>query len=119
MDMVKSVRTFIGSRNFEESRSFYREWGFKEYRIGPTMSYFETGPQLGFYLQDYKVKDWIDNTMMFLEVEDLDAYWEYITTKNLADKFGIKIKPIQNERWGREFFVYDPAGILWHIGTFY
>ena len=117
--MIKSLRTFIGSTDFQQSRAFYREWGFEESVIGPTFSYFQTAPQQGFYLQDYKVKDWINNTMMFLEVEDLDAYWAYLETKNLAAKFkGVRLKPIQKDDWGREFFMYDPSGILWHIGSF-
>jgi len=117
--MVKSLRTFIGSNDFEVSRSFYRDWGFSETNLGPDMCYFEVSPQQGFYLQNYRVRDWIENTMMFLEVQDLDQYLEFLQAKGLVKKYpGVRIKPIQNDHWGREFFIYDPAGILWHIGKF-
>ncbi|MDQ3111085.1 MAG: glyoxalase, partial [Bacteroidota bacterium] len=27
-----------------------------------------------------------------------------------------KLVPIRNNDWGRECFVHDPSGILWHFG---
>ena len=27
---AKSIRSFIGAKNFEESRNFYHDWGFEE-----------------------------------------------------------------------------------------
>ena len=27
-------------------------------------------------------------------------------------------QPIRQEVWGKEGFVHDPSGILWHIGEF-
>ena len=54
----KSIRPFIGSENFEISRSFYRDLGFEETVLFPNMSVFVSG-SLAFYLQDAYVKDWI------------------------------------------------------------
>ena len=61
---AKSIRPFIGARNFEVSRNFYRDLGFEESVLSHNMSYFRTD-RLGFYLQDAYVKDWIDNSMIF------------------------------------------------------
>ena len=61
---TNSIRPFIGAKNFEISRSFYRDLGFKEKILTSNMSLFEIG-DLGFYLQDAYVKDWIDDTMIF------------------------------------------------------
>jgi len=72
---AKSIRPFIGAKNFEISRSFYRDLGFQESILSHDMSYFQTNG-LGFYLQDADVKDWIDNTMIFLEVDDVGRYWK-------------------------------------------
>lgn len=58
-----SIRPFIGAKNFELSRSFYRDLGFHESILTPTMSLFKI-ESLSFYLQDYFVKDWVDNTMV-------------------------------------------------------
>jgi hypothetical protein len=53
-----SIRPFIGAKNFEVSRSFYRDLGFEETVLSNNMSVFKTGA-LSFYLQDYYLKDWI------------------------------------------------------------
>ena len=115
----KSIRPFIGAKNFEESRSFYRDWGFQESVLGHNMSYFET-EGLGFYLQDAYVQDWVNNSMVFLEVEDIERYWQDLFALNLTAKYkSVKLVPIRAYDWGRECFVHDPSGILWHIGTFF
>ena len=115
---AKSIRPFIGAKNFETSRNFYRDLGFGESVIDSTMSYFKTDG-LGFYLQDSDVKDWIDNTMVFLEVGDVDHHWNELMKLDLATKYeGVRLTPIQKYNWGRECFLHDPSGILWHFGEF-
>lgn len=115
---AKSIRPFIGAKNFEISRNFYRELGFEEVGLGDTMSLFKTG-EIGFYLQDAYVQDWIDNTMIFLEVDDVDLYRNELLALDLANKYeGVKLTPIRNLDWGRECFLHDPSGILWHFGEF-
>jgi hypothetical protein len=116
---AKSIRSFIGCKNFELTRSFYRDLGFQESVLSHNMSYFNT-KGLGFYLQDAYVKDWIDNTMIFLEVEDVNRYWNELLALNLSAKYeGVKLTPIREYDWGRECFMHDPSGILWHFGQFY
>ena len=68
-----SIRPFIGARDFAVSRRFYRAFGFAEVVLSPGMSYFSL-QSVGFYLQDAYVRDWIDNTMLFLEVADVEQY---------------------------------------------
>lgn len=115
---IKSIRAFIGAFNFDESRNFYRDFGFKENSVSPNMSYFEISG-FGFYLQDAAVKDWVDNSMLFLEVDDLSKYHDFIKKKELEKNFKkVRVSDIQYNDWGNEFFVHDPSGILWHIGTF-
>lgn len=114
-----SIRTFIGAKNFKESRAFYNYLGFEEIILDSKMSYFKVNESLGFYLQDYYVKNWIDNLMIFLEVDDLDNCHQELMEKNLQEKFKrVRLSAIKNEDWGREFFVHDPSGVLWHFGLF-
>ena len=113
-----SIRPFIGAKNFEISRSFYRDLGFQETVLSKNMSVFKTDG-LGFYLQDADVKDWIDNTMVFLEVEDVGSYWNELSGLNLTAKYkDVKLSRIRQWDWGRECFLHDPSGILWHFGEF-
>ena len=115
---AKSIRPFIGAEDFDLSRSFYRDLGFEERVLSPNMSLFKTG-ELGFYLQDAYVKDWIDNTMIFMEVEELDLFWKELVALDLPSKYkGARLTPIRNLDWGRECFLHDPSGILWHFGVF-
>lgn len=116
--LAKSIRPFIGAKNFALSRSFYRELGFEEVELG-SMSYFKTG-NFGFYLQDAYVKDWIDNTMVFLEVDDTQRHWNELSALNLPARYeGVRLTPIRVEHWGKEYFVHDPSGNLWHFGEFF
>lgn len=116
---AKSIRPFIGAKNYDESCSFYRDLGFQESILTPNLSYFKT-ESLGFYLQDAYVKDWIDNSMIFLEVDDVGRFWNELLALNLTTKYiTVKLTPIREYDWGRECFVHDPSGILWHFGEFH
>jgi hypothetical protein len=115
---VNSIRPFIGATQYNLSRQFYTDWGFEEVILSPGMSYFKMD-DFGFYLQDAYVKDWIDNTMVFLEVTHLELYWNQLLTLDLPARYeGVKLVPIHTFDWGKECFVHDPSGVLWHIGEF-
>ena len=115
---ILSIRPFIGAKNFELSRNFYRDLGFQEIILSHDMSVFKT-EGLAFYLQDAYVQDWIDNSMIFLEVEDVDRYWKELLTLDLTTKYeNVKLTPIKTYDWGKECFMHDPSGILWHFGEF-
>jgi hypothetical protein len=113
-----SIRPFIGAKDFEISRNFYRDLGFKETILSHDMSVFEI-KNVSFYLQAYYVKDWINNTMLFLEVDDANRYYRELLALDLPSKYkGAKLSPVRKEYWGEECFLHDPSGVLWHIGTF-
>lgn len=113
----KSIRPFIGAQDYEISRSFYRDLGFQE-RVLHGMSYFQT-KGIGFYLQNSYVKDWVDNTMLFMEVDDVERYWKELVALDLPSKYkNVRLIPIKTYDWGRECFLHDPSGILWHFGQF-
>ena len=114
-----SIRTFIGAKDFNQSREFYQELGFAEAMISDDMSYFSIC-NFGFYLQQYFVKDWVDNSMIFFEVEDADATYEHLKSLELQDRYnGVKLSTVKEEAWGKECFLHDPSGVLWHFGQFY
>ena len=115
----KSLRAFIGAKNFSESRSFYKDLGFTEISISNDMSLFKVNDALSFYLQDYYVKGWVDNSMLFLEVDDVAACLIELKSKELHLKYTkVRFTDIKYNDWGKEFFMHDPSGILWHFGSF-
>lgn len=115
---ANSIRPFIGAKDFNLSRSFYKDMGFEETILHPTMSLFKTAG-IGFYLQDAYIKDWIDNSMIFVEVNDVDRYWNELLALELNAKYKtVKLIPIRDYDWGRECLIHDPSGILWHFGEF-
>ena len=115
---AKSIRPFIGAKNYEVSRKFYLDLGFRESILSQNMSYFNTD-EIGFYLQDAFVKDWIDNSMIFMEVADVKQFWADLVALDLPSKYDqVKLVPIRELPWGRECFLHDPSGVLWHFGEF-
>ncbi|RED23563.1 catechol 2,3-dioxygenase-like lactoylglutathione lyase family enzyme [Flavobacterium cutihirudinis] len=115
---IKSIRPFIGAKNFEISRSFYRDLGFEEIVLAHNFSVFKND-ETAFYLQDYYAKEWIENTMIFLEVDDTERYYNELAALNLPEKYeGVKLTPVKYLDWGSECFLHDPSGVLWHFGTF-
>jgi catechol 2,3-dioxygenase-like lactoylglutathione lyase family enzyme len=114
----KSIRPFIGAKHYEESRNFYKDFGFDETILSPNMCYFDWYG-FGFYLQDAYVKDWVNNTMIFMEVENVQQFWKDLLALNLTAKYpNVRLVPIREMDWGSECFVHDPSGILWHFGQF-
>ncbi|KAA5540357.1 VOC family protein [Adhaeribacter rhizoryzae] len=115
----KSIRAFIGAKNYEESRAFYRELDFEEIVIDQKMCLFKVNENLGFYLQDYYAEEWVNNSMIFLEVDDVEKCAAELQSKGLTSKFqDVKITEIKQFNWGRELFMHDPSGVLWHFGEF-
>ena len=114
----KSIRPFIGAKDYELSRAFYRALGFTERDLGPHMSYFSVNG-FGFYLQNGYIKDWVDNSQVFMEVDDVRSYWDDLQALDLPSRFeGARLTPIREWDWGRECYLHDPSGILWHFGEF-
>mgnify|MGYP001800494056 CR=1 FL=1 len=114
-----SIRTFIGTKNYKESREFYKLMEFDEIVLNDDMCYVRVNESTGFYLQDYYVKDWVDNSMIFLELTNLDEVHRGVAQKRLQDKYElVRLSEIKTLDWGREFFLHDPSGVLWHFGEF-
>lgn len=115
---IKSIRPFIGAKDFDLSSRFYREIGFEEIKLSQGFSVFKK-ESIAFYLQDAFVKDWIDNTMVFVEVEDTYKCHDELESLALAEKYkGARLSAVREMDWGRECFLHDPSGVLWHFGQF-
>jgi len=116
---TKSIRTFIGAKNYDESRTFYRQLGFEEITIDEKMCLFKVNDNLGFYLQDYYVKKWVNNSMIFLEIDDVEKCKKELLEKGLHHQYKyVRFSEIKTFEHGRELFMHDPSGVLWHFCEF-
>jgi len=110
------LRAFLPTKDFEESKRFYHALGFEQVADGE-VAIFDTAEPGGIILQRYYNKDWAENLMLSLRVDDLDAWWAHIESLDLAANFGVRPPaPPKDYPWGlREVHVIDPAGVLWHF----
>jgi len=109
------ARPFLPAKDFAVSKRFYETLGFTKMFDGE-VAVFQIG-QSSFILQNYFQKNWAENFMMQLLVDDLDKWWSYIVTLNLPQKFSVPSpKPPAVQPWGiRVSYLIDPSGVLWHV----
>ncbi len=109
------ARPFLPAKDFEKSKRFYEALGFEK-KLDGQVANFGVGAS-SFILQNYFQKEWAENFMMQLMVDDLDAWWAHISSLDLPAKFGVPTpKPPQIQPWGlRIAYVVDPSGVLWHV----
>lgn len=109
------ARPFMPAKDFDLSKRFYEAIGFEKV-LDSEVAIFNAGSG-GFILQRYYQKDWAENFMMQLMVDDLDAWWAHISALDLPGKFGVTApKPPAMQPWGlRISYIVDPSGVLWHV----
>src|SRR5688572_25829959 len=109
------ARPFLPAKDFELSKRFYEALGFAKVLDGE-VAIFRIG-RSSFILQKHFRKEWAENFMMQLMVDDLDAWWTHIASQDLPQKFGVPApKAPALQPWGlRIAYVVDPSGVLWHI----
>jgi hypothetical protein len=115
---VKALRPFVPAKNFETSKQFYADFGFRVEPLGDSIAAMHLGMH-SFLLQDYYVEEWAGNFVMHMFVDDLDAWWEHLTALDIASRYGVKSpRAPKLESWGLNVaYMFDPAGVLWHIAA--
>lgn len=108
-------RPFVPAKDFELSKRFYEAIGFTKVLDGE-VAIFRIGAS-SFILQRYFQKEWAENFMMQLMVDDLDSWWMRLSSLELPTNFGVpEPKPPAIQPWGlRIAYVVDPSGVLWHV----
>jgi hypothetical protein len=110
------ARPFLPAKDFALSKRFYEALGFEKLLDASDVAIFRMG-RGGFLLQAYYQKEWAENFMMQLMVDDLDAWWSHVQALDLSDRFGVvPPKAPALQPWGlRIAYVTDPSGVLWHV----
>jgi hypothetical protein len=115
-DGIVALRPFLPAKDFEISTRFYTDLGFEVYLLGDKVAHVGFG-NFAFLLQDYFVKEWADNVMMHMLVNNLNEWWAFISSLNLESRYGVRAPaPPKLEPWGlRVAYIVDPSGVLWHF----
>lgn len=113
---TESARPFLPALDHAKSQAFYEALGFVSVLDSDDVSVYRIG-STSFLLQRYYQKEWAENFMMQLLVDDLDEWWLHIESLDLPATYGVpEPKPPTTQPWGlRIAYVIDPAGVLWHV----
>ncbi len=116
MDQILGLRPFAPAKDFELSKRFYQALGFAPTHEHENVSMLKLG-SFSFILQNFYVKEFADNCMVQLLVRNVDAWWRGIDAAKLIGDFSVKPpRTPAMQSWGMKVgFVFDPAGVLWHV----
>lgn len=114
---VIDMKAFVPAKDHALSMAFYSDLGFTINWSTHEIAELQMG-SFRFLLQKFYVAEHAGNFMMSLNVEDVDAWWEYIQKKEITKKYSsIMCKAPAMQPWGiRVLYLSDPTGVLWHIG---
>ncbi len=117
---MREIRPFIGAKDYELSRAFYSDLGFEIEFDDGELCLLRCG-DVRFYLQSYYRPDWCDNTMMHVQIDSANDWYECAQTILQTEKFGdAKVAPPKLEPYGALVtYLWDPAGVLWHLAEWH
>jgi catechol 2,3-dioxygenase-like lactoylglutathione lyase family enzyme len=113
---ISALRPFVPAKNFETSKRFYADLGFRVQALGDGLAEVSFGEH-SFLLQNYYVAQFADNFVMHALVKDLNSWWTYIASLDLASRYAVQSpRAPRLEPWGLNVaYVFDPSGVLWHF----
>lgn len=112
---VNELKAFVPAKDYERSKRFYQDLGFTLASDDEGIAYFHHG-ESSFLLQDFDADGLASNFMMHLLVDDVDAWWQHVHDAGIAQKYDVKVGPVELQPWRmRDFVLHDPSGVLWRI----
>ena len=113
---VTDVRAFVPAKDFVLSKEFYVALGWSLKWGDEHLALLELAGHR-FYLQNYYAKEWADNFMLHVTVEDARAWYEHVSSLLAAKGYGdARVKAPKQEEYGALVtYVWDPSGVLLHF----
>ena len=110
-----SLQPFVPSGgNFEASKQFFIELGFSvRWDAGDYVSFDKDGCR--FILQKFNNKEFAENFMITVGVDNADEFRKMVIEKGLPGKYGIRIGEVTDQPYSREVNIIDIAGVCWHF----
>lgn len=112
------LRPFIPARDVKASRDFYSMLGCSLTSVSGNLTLVSFGSEAtSFFLQDFYKQDLAENLMLQLWVDDLPEWWRKVERLPLAASFDVPApRAPTREPWGADVaYLWDPAGVLWHL----
>ena len=117
---VTDVRPFVPAQDFARSLAFYTALGWSTlWTDGEGLALLPLGGRQ-IMLQDFYVKEWAENSMLFVEVADAVEWYRHIE-RVLADgaHAPARVAEPQQMEWGALVtYAWDPCGVLLHFTQF-
>lgn len=109
---IRDLKPYVPAKDFDKSQRFYSALGFKASEgWGGTVDFELDGYR--FRLQDYYVKDWANNFMIIMGVDDVEAWHQHVRSVVDSGEFdNVRIKPPESVGDALVLHVVDPSGVL-------
>ncbi|HEX9797861.1 MAG TPA: hypothetical protein VGA52_12810 [Anaerolineales bacterium] len=113
---ASDIKTFIGSRDYDVSRDFYVAMGWKVNFDRGDIAELVLG-NCRFYLQAYYQRQWCENSMLHITVEDAEAWYRHAQDILATRSYGAaRVKAPEMQDYGALVtHVWDPVGVLLHF----
>jgi hypothetical protein len=112
---ILSLEPFVPSgSNFDGSKQLFQELGFTvNWDAGDYVGFGKDGCK--FILQKYHNKEFAENFMISVKIDNAEQFWKEVSEKKLPEKFGIRISKPTQMPYGKEVNIIDLAGVCWHF----
>ena len=110
------VRVVVPCKDFAVSKEFYVALGWRLSWTSDKLAMLHlTGHRI--YLQNYFVKDWAENFVLYVVVDDAQAWYEHAVSVCAAGSFGIAraVPPALQDYGALVAHTIDPSGVLIHF----
>jgi hypothetical protein len=110
-----SLAPFVPSGpKFVESLQLFQELGFNlNWHEGDYAGFGADG--CNFILQKFDRKEFAENFMLSIRVSSAEEFRQMVFSKNIPDRFGIKVGAVTRQPYGKEVNIIDIAGVCWHF----
>ena len=116
---IKYQRVFLPTKDLDHSIDFYAHMGWTTGYRDSGLALMELGGSY-FFLQKAYLKEWAENMMMNLVVDDVLAWYEKAAEVKASGKFDdVSFGHPHRESYGATVMhLIDPAGVCLHFAQF-
>jgi hypothetical protein len=110
-----SLEPFVPSgADYEGSKKLFQELGFNlTWDAGSYAGFEKDGCR--FILQHYEQKNFAENFMLSVKVDNVETFRQMVLDKELPQKYGIRVGNVCQQPYGKEVNMIDIAGVCWHF----